>query len=764
MDITDKIRARINSQSDNFYDYLRVYAIEDALFEIIHKLSCKSEIFLFCGVIRDFFLCKFGFVRDLDFVFKDPIESKFHYYRYFHEYFPSHKINSFKGVKLIRDCGPNVDFWQLSQTWGIKNRGLKPTANSLIDSVFFNFSAIVYDLRNHKFIFNDSFVEFLRTKTIDIVYAENPNIPLCLFNIFYYSKELGLPVSKNVSIWLRKYINVCEDFSEIQKKHLGKIIFTNEEIKKDLHNKAMAVNVFGIDWDKYLSKKRVKESSIKRNMECLDKRTEFESDFGRVVFSSAMRRMHDKTQVIPLTSGDKIHTRLTHSMEVMNTAQSLAFNLCRDSDFILEYGKEKSYELERDISAILKTAAFVHDIGNPPFGHFGETIIKNYFRKYLENHITRDKYKIDYEEFDGNAQGFRILTHLSYIGYLSGLNLTYATLGAYLKYPNDGEVDKSYIGTKKHGIFVTEKSIFEKVVKHCNLRCKDGKVKRHPLSFLVEAADSICYSVMDIEDGYSLHWYDKNDILDFLDRQISGFIEKNIEKIKRNSSSEKYRLLGEYNRYCYKNKDREASGDKPKYSFLKVIYKDPSKVNESELNRAHWIMNFRVQLIQYLVELACSNFKNNIKGIDDGLYSKELIEEDDFFVIQSLQEFTKRYIFPRPEIHKAELTGYSVLNGLLDILIGYISSNDKEFRKRVKTIVSKSALRVSIHEEQEDIKELSGLDSADDYKVITEDDLFKYDLAGLSDNAKLRLVVDFVSGMTDKFAVTLYQQLSGHRL
>lgn len=743
------IKKYINSKTEDFYEYLRVIVLDDDSFEVLKSISKDSEVFIFCGIIRDYFLKRFGHIRDFDFVFKNRIKLNNSQREYVKEKSVGIKKNSFKGFKLHSQNGFDVDFWQLNHTWGIIHKGIEfPTPNSLIDCVFFNFSAIAFDFNKHKFIYNEHFVNFLHSRTIDIVYEENSNIPLCLFNLFYYPKLLRLKISTKARQWIKRHLNENVDFEKVQQKHLGRISYSQQEVIDYLKSEFDTIGAYGIDWDKYLSTDRVKKSTKEYRKEgMIDQRSEFESDFGRVVFSSAMRRMHDKTQVIPLTSGDKIHTRLTHSIEVMNTAQSLAINLCRDRDFIEEYGQETAFKLEQRISAILKTAAFVHDIGNPPFGHFGETIIKNYFRKYLDGHILCDKFKIDYEEFDGNAQGFRILTHLSYIGYLSGLNLTYSTLAAYLKYPNSGKVDKSYIGTKKHGIYITEKKVFNKIVEACNLRCSDGHIKRHHLSFLVEAADSICYNVMDIEDGYLLHWYDKDTILEFLDRDITKLINGAIEEQKKRSKQDGENAVNFYRPYLHEESQI--------YSFMKIVCKDPKFKLDNDKNRVHWIMDFRVKVIQYLVELASKNFKTHIHEIDEGAYSRELIEDDNFYVTKTLQNFTKRHIFPQPTIQRAELTGHSVINGLLDILIKYISSNDIEFRKRLKNIISKSGIRVSYHEE---------LMADKDYSILTEDEYYELDLAKLSDNAKLRLVVDFVSGMTDKYAVSLYQQLTGNRI
>lgn len=500
--------------------------------------------------------------------------------------------------------------------------------------------------------------------------------------------------------------------------------------------------LYGIQWEKYLSTERFRNPSTVNDLEeNTDHRSAFESDFGRVVFSSPIRRMHDKTQVIPLTSGDNIHTRLTHSLEVMNTAKSLAIDLCRDKDFIDEYGEVEAFRLEQQISAILMTAGLVHDIGNPPFGHFGETVIKEYFKDYFKkNNLFKVDKRDDFYEFDGNAQGLRILTHLTYIGDLCGMNLTKATLGAYMKYPNNGPIDKSYIGTKKHGVFHTEKEILEGVAETCGLKSGE-KFKRHPLAFLVEAADSICYLAMDIEDGYNLKWYDRDILIDYLDKEVNQLIRKN--KNNEKIPEDKYKVT-----------------DSDTFSFLKLIQsKLADKDNWININESDWIVKFRTSLIKFLVTLAITNFKKHSKEIDAGVYSKELIDDSCWYVTEALKKFTKRYILSQRDIQKAELTGHKVITGLLDILTSYVCHPDKSFRDKVKNVISKSILKVCIHEQNPNQEKV-----INGYLRTTADDLFNIDINVLGEYQKLRLVVDFVSGMTDKFAVTLYQELLGIKI
>lgn len=474
---------------------------------------------------------------------------------------------------------------------------------------------------------------------------------------------------------------------------------------------------------KYLSEARFRSSSFdekRRNLEqgkSIEHRTAFESDFGRVAFSSAVRRMHDKTQVMPLTSGDSVHTRLTHCVEVMSIAYSLGIDLCRDSEFRVFYEDDEIMRLERDIPMILKTAAFVHDIGNPPFGHFGETVIQNYFKSYLaKKQIITDKQAVDFTHFDGNAEGFRILTRLQYIGDLAGLNLTYATLATYTKYPNIGDINKMYIGSKKHGIFTSEQEIFEQMVEKCGLRTKSGRIKRHPLSFLLEAADSISYLVMDIEDGFSMGWYSFDEIVEFLNSRYDKDNAPQKDILELLNLSDKFKV--------FKDDDRRKMTD------------------------------FRVAVISYLVAVTIKNFKKHLEEIYDGTYSKELIEDGDSLA-EYLGAFAKCYIYPNPQIEQIELTGHSVLTGLLDKLLYYAFNSDKNIRNRLKSIISKTSLRIALHTQE---------GSPTEYRYYDEKRLREFDFEELDEYGRLRLIVDFVSGMTDKYAVSLYQRLSGLKL
>ena len=481
---------------------------------------------------------------------------------------------------------------------------------------------------------------------------------------------------------------------------------------------------YPIDWKQYLSEERLREENV------LDKdkdlRNPFEVDYGKIVFCPALRRMHDKTQVIPLSSGDCILTRLTHSLHVMNIAESLACNYTRSKAFKMMYGgnEDEAYEDAQRIRAILKSASLLHDIGNPPFGHFGEESIKDYFKKGKGKNIVQvltNKEKLDFTQFDGNAQGIRIVSKLQYAGTLDGLNLTYGTLGAYLKYPNEGpkEGEEGYIGNHKHGIFRTEHELFQKIVDSCNMRKADGKIKRHPLAFLVEAADTICYSTMDVEDGLYQNWYDI------------------------------HYLLKELETYKPKNSDTTIN-------IPAVIGFDSSKDHINNTDHRMVRMELREHLITYLVDLTIRNFINNLEEIDKGEYKKELVYDDPNCVALALKDFTKRKILSNKNVLKFEITGNSVITGLLDLLIKYFFHSDGAYRSRLNGIISESRMAVAM-------KESKSVECPEE-KIILLDDIDKFDVGDLSAYEKLRMIVDFVASMTDKYSVELYQTLSGNSL
>ncbi len=262
-----------------------------------------------------------------------------------------------------------------------------------------------------------------------------------------------------------------------------------------------------MDWTRLLSTRRFGQD---HKDPVIASRSPFHKDQDRIVFSSAFRRLQDKTQVHTLAESDYVRTRLTHSMEVASVGRSLGANA---GQVIIDRHLKGSDYNPADFGHIVSAACLAHDIGNPPFGHFGEEIIRHWFAKGKgaegrAEGLTPAQMR-DFELFEGNAQGFRVLTKLQNWRNSGGLRLTYATLGTFMKYPRVSSVSAPApgdSGAKKFGVMQSELDAFREIAAELGLlkRGTEDYWCRHPLSYLVEAADDICYSIVDIEDGYKL--------------------------------------------------------------------------------------------------------------------------------------------------------------------------------------------------------------------------------------------------------------------
>ncbi|MCR8669437.1 dNTP triphosphohydrolase [Aestuariibaculum sp. M13] len=282
-----------------------------------------------------------------------------------------------------------------------------------------------------------------------------------------------------------------------------------------------------MNWEQLLSLKRFGDTNKRLRKEQDETRLGFEVDYDRIIFSSEFRSLQDKTQVIPLSETDFVHTRLTHSLEVSVVGRSLG-------RLVGKKLLEKHPHLQNvhgyqanDFGAIVAAAALAHDIGNPPFGHSGEKAIGEFFKtgeglKYKDE-LTAKEYQ-DLCDFEGNANGFKILTE-DRAGRIGGLRLSYATLGAFTKYPKESLPKKptAHIADKKYGFFQSEKEAYIDIAEELGLikRSEDSvSYARHPLTFLVEAADDICYTIIDFEDGINLGLIQEEYALEYLSKII----------------------------------------------------------------------------------------------------------------------------------------------------------------------------------------------------------------------------------------------------
>jgi len=513
------------------------------------------------------------------------------------------------------------------------------------------------------------------------------------------------------------------------------------------------------NWKKYLNEDRLRSSSVDKvrtTLSNLDARNAFESDFGRVVFSSASRRLHDKTQVFPLTDDDNIHSRLTHSLEVMNIGLSFAIYLSENKSFLSATGLS-SIEVMRLINPILKTSCLVHDIGNPPFGHFGEVVFQEYFKKLfcdlhalLNNKSTEDKVanaiwteinnetngekknqrlkdlegflcnanlQLDYTGFDGNAEGFRVLTKLQYLGDLYGLNLTIGTLASTLKYPNlgIGNSNDKLIAKHKHGVFQTEKDALERIAVSTGMLKVEGAFARHPLAFLMEAADSICYYTMDLEDAHGKGWITYDTIYNAI---------KDSTEVSQES----------------KNKI---------FSNLKV------NSNDSSLEKKKFV-GLRTTLLSYLMEVATNNFVIHLDEIIQGMYQNELIEDSDN-VYKVLKSLARNHVLNQRNIISLELTGQAVITGILEHYLLMMFAPSKQVRERAKTMISTSIFKTVLHEHNQYFNPTQQY--VDNQKAFDE-----MDFSDFAIEERFRMCRDFVACMTDKFALSHYQKISGQKI
>ena len=286
-----------------------------------------------------------------------------------------------------------------------------------------------------------------------------------------------------------------------------------------------------MNWFKLLSPKRPGDSTTQNTEQT---RSRFEQDYDRIIFSHPFRKLQDKTQVFPLPEDDFVHTRLTHSLEVSSVGRSLgknagAFLLAKYSDLI-----EAGFTVN-DFGGIVGAACLAHDLGNPPFGHSGEDSISSFFLTNpiglsFKDKVSQQEWK-DLTTFEGNAQGFRILNSTSN----GGLKLTFASLGAFTKYPLSSSIkkEKGRKSQKKFGYYQSNASLFEEIATEMGLiPVGDRKWCRHPLAFLVEAADDICYNIIDLEDGCRLGLVPFDKVKSLLASILgSAFSEEKLAKI-----------------------------------------------------------------------------------------------------------------------------------------------------------------------------------------------------------------------------------------
>lgn len=471
-----------------------------------------------------------------------------------------------------------------------------------------------------------------------------------------------------------------------------------------------------MNWEQLLSTKRSRGSSNKNKyLKNTDLRSEFEKDYHRIIGSASFRRLQDKTQVFPLDKSDFIRTRLTHSLEVSSFAKSLGQNI---GENILLYKKDPGFtpRMKEDICSILQCAGLIHDIGNPPFGHFGELAIREWFERNLPilkfhgepiDQILTERMREDLYHFEGNAQALRLVSKLHFLVDEHGMNLTYALLNTIVKYPvASDEIDpkSGNIKDKKLGYYLADENIFREIQE-----ATGTNGRRHPLTFILEAADDIAYKTADIEDAF-----------------IKGFIsyQKLLEELTELQ-------------VMYGKSDANAFNPARLLDELYLRGKDKHVEDPEEYAIKNWIV--RVQ--GFLINCATYGFTSNYNEIMAGRY-----EHDLFYhtfaekLMDMLGDLASREVFTSDTIYRMEVAEATMIDYLMDRFVSaVIKYDDKE--EKMGTL---------------DIRMVSFISS--NYK-----NAYHFQAQGKSDEERLYLrlllVTDYICGMTDSYAKRLYQEL-----
>lgn len=441
-----------------------------------------------------------------------------------------------------------------------------------------------------------------------------------------------------------------------------------------------------MNWKQLISAKRWGYES-RANNDQFDARSEFQRDYDRLIFSSPFRRLQNKTQVFPLPGAVFVHNRLTHSLEVASVGRSLGrlfYNMLKQENPNID----DEAPFLQEVGNIVSAACLSHDLGNPAFGHSGEAAISTFFtegkgQKYKEM-VSKEQWE-DLIHFEGNANALRILTHAFNGKDPKGFALTYTSLASIVKYPClaiDGHVKGSH-HRKKYGFFDSEKASFEKIASELGLERDPSNPNgylRHPLVYLVEAADDICYNIIDLEDAHHLKILSYKEVEELLLPLCAG------EDLRERLDS-----LGD---------------------------------------TASRVSLLRAKAINTLIWACAKVFVENQEQFLKGTFEKPLMDALDPIIVQHMKVISKisvARIYNAPTVVQIEIAGFKVMNALLEEFVpAYLKSNKSMFDKKLVAM----------------IPEQFHTDKDDTY-------------------SKIRAVLDFVSGMTDVYAVELYRKIQG---
>lgn len=440
-----------------------------------------------------------------------------------------------------------------------------------------------------------------------------------------------------------------------------------------------------MNWKQLISNKRLGQES--RHAIRHDDRSEFKRDYDRLIFSAPFRRMQNKTQVFPLPGSIFVHNRLTHSLEVASVGMSLGNDVAH---CVMKTRPELADTLFTQIGTIVSTACLAHDMGNPPFGHSGEKAIQTFFTEgkgaYLKDRLSPEMWN-DITHFEGNANAFRLLAHRFKGRRDGGFVMTYTTLASIVKYPFASALAEK--GHGKFGFFCTEADIFSRIADDLGIirKSADGspaEYARHPLVYLVEAADDICYEIMDIEDAHKLkivtYEETKQLFLDFFDEMGQNHIMQRIH-------------------------DEEITDDNEK-----VIYMRACVINA--------------------LERACVDaFMRHEDEIMRGEFSGCLIDSIDDRLVKAYHnctELSKKRIYKSKPVLDVELSGFKIMDSLMEVMTEAAVNPQRFYSRQLISRVSS-----------------------------------QYDISAPDLETRIMAVIDYISGMTDVYALDIYQKING---
>ncbi len=439
-----------------------------------------------------------------------------------------------------------------------------------------------------------------------------------------------------------------------------------------------------MNWQQLISNKRLGQEH--RHPERHDDRTEFKRDYDRLVFSAPFRRLQNKTQVFPLPGSVFVHNRLTHSLEVSSVGMSLGSDVARQ---LSEVHPSLRDTLFQEIGQIVATACLAHDMGNPPFGHSGEKAIQTFFTEGAGSDLQRQvshEFWDDITHFEGNANAFRLLTHQFEGRRQGGFVMTYSMLASIVKYP----YSSAAAGKKgKFGFFKTEKDDYRKIAEELGIVCLSQpgeplRFARHPLVYLVEAADDICYEIMDLEDAHKLKLLSYGEIATLL---LAFFPAETQQRIVQRIDEEQL------------TDDNE-----------KVVY-------------------LRACVIGLLVNECVKAFVDNEEAILSGTFTGSLIDHIDSLPCQAYQrcaELSRQRIYRSQPVLDVELSGYKIMETLMEQMTEAIMHPERYYSQQLIERVSS-----------------------------------QYAISDPNLETRLMAVIDYISGMTDVYALDVYQKICG---